>query len=242
MVRQVGSKAKSGGVTGVRKAVGSESIDDHRKTISQNLDAADEADANRGFLTEAYQNGELDIVEASDREILTDSERPAGGVSMVAVDADGKVSYETAAGGEATIDLNERAQSFGQRAQMFRDDASNSARSIKRIRAAQTAAMAPGRAAVSTGLAGKQVGNTGVQAGKASGIVFAGAMTQSPYAAYMIGKRGGKHLIGPGVASEPADSSSEVEIVSSIRRDDRLSQAPELSGESESRGDPSETV
>jgi type IV secretion system protein TrbL len=242
MVRRVGSKAKSGGVTGVRKAVGSESIDDHRKTISQNLAAADEADANRDVLTEAYQNGELDVVEAANRDILTENERPAEFVSTVPVDAEGKVSYETAAGGETTIDLNESAQSFGQRAQTFRDDASKSARSIKRIRAAQTAAIAPGRAAVSTGRAGKHVGEAGVQAGKVGGIVFAGAMTRSPYAAYMIGKRGGKHLIGPGVASETADSSAEVEIESSIPRDDRLSRAPELSGESEGGGEPSDTV
>jgi len=211
--KNLSSKAKNHGMIGARKAIGTESIDRHRRTISQNLDDADEADANRDFLTEAYQNGEFDVSEAADRGILTGDEEPAKEVSTVMPNAEGKVFYETVSGGETTIDLNDRAQSFGQRAVRLRDDASKSVKSVKRIRSAQTAAKTPGKAAISTGRAGKQIGKTGVQAGKVSGIVFAGGMTRSPYAAYNMGKRGGKHLIGPGTEDGLVDSSDEDEDI-----------------------------
>lgn len=215
----LGSKTKSAGVAGARKAVGAQSIDAHRKTIAENLSTADEADANREFLTEAYQNGEFDVAEAADRGILTDSEQPAEGVSTVTPDTEGRVTYATSEGGEATVSLNDRAQHLGGQAHTLREGASKSARSVKRIRTAQTAAKTPGRAAVSTGRAGKQIGKAGVQTGKASGVVFAGAMTRSPYAAYQIGKRGGKHLIGPGDSPQPDDSSGEADIDWATQRD-----------------------
>jgi type IV secretion system protein TrbL len=44
-------------------------------------------------------------------------------------------------------------------------------------------------------------------------------MTRSPYAAYQIGKRGGKHLIGPGANSPSGDSSDDADIDWSTRRD-----------------------
>jgi len=219
MVNKLGSKARSTGLTGARKAVGSESIDAHRRTISQQMDAAAETDANRDFLAEAYQNGEVDIAEAADRGILTGSEKPADGVSTVVPDAEGNVTYETAAGGETTMNINDRAQQLGEEAHTLREDASKSARSVKRIRTAQAAAKTPGQAAVSTGRVGKRVGKAGVQTGKAGGIVFAGAMTRSPYAAYQIGKRGGNHLIGPGASPQPDDSSDDADIDWSTQRD-----------------------
>ena len=215
----LGSKTKSVGLAGARKAVGAQSIDARRKTIGENLDAADEADANREFLSEAYQNGEVDLAEAADREILTGSEQPAEGVSTVAPDPNGRVSYPTAGGREATVSINDRAQQLGEKAHTLREDASRSARSVKRIRTAQAAAKAPGQAAVSTGRTGKRIGKAGVQTGKASGVVFAGAMTRSPYAAYQIGKRGGKHLIGPGDNPQPDNSSDDADIDWSTRRD-----------------------
>ena len=215
----LGSKTKSVGLAGARKAVGAQSIDARRKTIGENLDAADEADANREFLSEAYQNGEVDLAEAANREILTGSEQPAEGVSTVAPDPNGRVSYPTAGGREATVSINDRAQQLGEKAHTLREDASRSARSVKRIRTAQAAAKAPGQAAVSTGRTGKRIGKAGVQTGKASGVVFAGAMTRSPYAAYQIGKRGGKHLIGPGDNPQPDNSSDDADIDWSTRRD-----------------------
>jgi type IV secretion system protein TrbL len=218
--KKLGSKTKRGSVAGVRRAIGTEGIDSHRKAISQNLDAADEADANRDFLTDSYQNREFDVTEASDRGILSDAEKPAEGTPTLSPDAEGKVTYETAEGKETTIDLNDRAHDLGKRAATSREDASKSARSIKRIRAAQTAAKIPGRAAISTGRAGKHVGKTGVQAGKASGIVFAGAMTRSPYAAYNVGQRGGKHLIGPGTSDELTDSADEPDIDWTVRQEE----------------------
>ncbi|AXG08219.1 hypothetical protein DU500_17150 (plasmid) [Haloplanus rubicundus] len=239
--RKFGSKAKNRGVAGARKAVGTESIDSHRKAISQNLDAADEAEANRDFLTDAYQDGEFNVAEAADRGILTGDEAPANEVSTVIPDAEGKVAYETATGEEITIDLNDRAQTFGQRAVSLRDDASKSVRSVKRIKAAQAAAKTPGRAAISTGRAGKQMGKTGVQAGKASGIVFAGAMTRSPYAAYNMGKRGGKHLIGPGSEDSLANPSDEDYIDWTTKREDGPSQATDPPWD-EDTGEPSETL
>ena len=238
--KKLGSRAKSGGLGSARKAIGSESIDSHRRAISQNLAAADEADANRDFLTEAYQNGEFDVTEASSRGILTGAKEPATGVSTKTPDADGKVIYETTSGGSTTIDINDRAQSFGQQAAALRDDASKSARSVKRLRTAQSAAKAPGRAAITTGRASKQVGKTGVKAGKASGIVFAGAMTRSPYAAYNMGKRGGKHLIGPG-NDELADSASEADIDWAAQREGP-SRASDPPWENDSGGEQSETL
>jgi type IV secretion system protein TrbL len=238
--KKLGSRAKSGGLGSARKAIGSESIDSHRRAISQNLAAADEADANRDFLTEAYQDGEFDVTEASSRGILTGAEEPATGVSTVTPDAEGKVTYETTSGGSTTIDINDRAQSFGQQAVALRDDASKSARSVKRLRTAQSAAKAPGRAAITTGRASKQVGKTGVKAGKASGIVFAGAMTRSPYAAYNMGKRGGKHLIGPG-NDELADPASEADIDWAAQREGP-NQASDPPWENDSGGEQSETL
>jgi type IV secretion system protein TrbL len=217
--KELGSKTKSAGVVGARKAVGAQSIDAHRNTIAENLSTADEADSNRAFLTEAYQNGEFDVVEAADRGILTDSEQPAKEVSTATPDTEGRVTYATSEGGEATVSLNDRAQHLGEQAHTLREEASKSARSVKRIRTAQTAAKTPGRAAVSTGRVGRQIGKAGVQAGKASGVVFAGAMTRSPYAAYQIGKRGGKHLIGPGDSPQPDDSSGEADIDWATQRD-----------------------
>jgi type IV secretion system protein TrbL len=240
--KKLSSKAKNRGVVGARKAIGTESIDKHRRTISQNLDAADEADANRNFLTEAYQNGEFDVSEAAGRGILTGDEEPAKEVSTVIPNAEGKVAYETSSGGETTIDLNDRAQTLGQRAVTLRDDASKSARSVKRIRAAQTAAKTPGRAAISTGQAGKQMGKTGVQAGKATGIVFAGAMTRSPYAAYNMGKRGGKHLIGPGTEDNLVNSSNEDDIDWTAKREDGLGKATDQPWDEDTSGEPSETL
>jgi type IV secretion system protein TrbL len=240
--RKFGSKAKSRGVASARRAVGTESIDSHRKAISQNLDAADEAEANRDFLTDAYQNGEFNVAEAANRGILTGDEAPADEVSTVIPNADGEVAYKTAAGQEMTIDLNDRAQTFGQRAVSLRDNASKSARSVKRIKAAQTAAKTPGRAAISTGRAGKQVGKTGVQAGKASGIVFAGAMTRSPYAAYNMGKRGGKHLIGPGSEGSLTNPSDEDDIDWTTKREDGPGQATDPPWDEDTRGEPSETL
>ena len=239
--RKFGSKAKNRGVAGARRAVGTESIDSHRKAINQNLDAADEAEANRDFLTDAYQNGEFNVAEAADRGILTGDEAPADEVSTVIPNADGKVAYQTAAGQEMTIDLNDRAQNFGQIAVSLRNDASKSARSVKRLKAAQTAAKTPGRAAISTGRAGKQVGKTGVQAGKASGIVFAGAMTRSPYAAYNMGKRGGKHLIGPGSEGSLANPSDEDDIDWTTKREDGPGQATDPPWDEDTKGEPSET-
>jgi type IV secretion system protein TrbL len=238
--KKLGSRAKSGGLGSARKAIGSESIDSHRRAISQNLAAADEADANRDFLTEAYQDGEFDVTEASSRGILTGAEEPATGVSTVTPDAEGKVTYETTSGGSTTIDINDRAQSFSQQAAALRDDASKSARSVKRLRTAQSAAKAPGRAAITTGRASKQVGKTGVKAGKASGIVFAGAMTRSPYAAYNMGKRGGKHLIGPG-NDELADPASEADIDWAAQREGP-NQASDPPWENDSGGEQSETL
>ena len=238
--KKLGSRAKSGGLGSARKAIGSESIDSHRRAISQNLAAADEADANRDFLTEAYQDGEFDVTEASSRGILTGAEEPATGVSTVTPDAEGKVTYETTSGGSTTIDINDRAQSFGQQAAALRDDASKSARSVKRLRTAQSAAKAPGRAAITTGRASKQVGKTGVKAGKASGIVFAGAMTRSPYAAYNMGKRGGKHIIGPG-NDELDDSASYADLDWAAQREGP-SQASDPPWENDSGGEQSETL
>jgi type IV secretion system protein TrbL len=183
------------------------------------MDAAAETDANREFLAEAYQNGEVDIAEAADRGILTDSEQPADGISTLIPDTEGNVTYETAAGGETTMNINDRAQQLGEKAHTLREDASKSARSVKRVRTAQAAAKTPSQAAVLTGRAGKRVGKAGVQTGKATGVVFAGAMTRSPYAAYQIGKRGGNHLIGPGDSSQPDNSSDEADIDLSTQRD-----------------------
>ncbi len=235
----LGSKTKSVGLSGARKAIGAQSIDNHRKTIAENLDTADEADANREFLSEAYQNGEVDLAEAADRGILTGSEQPAEGVSTVAPDPNGRVSYPTAGDGEVTVSINDRAQKLGEKAHTLREDASRSARSVKRIRTAQAATKAPGQAAVSTGRTGKWVGKAGVQTGKASGIVFAGAMTRSPYAAYQIGKRGGKHLIGPGDNPKPDNSSNDTDIDWSTRRDGPI-QASEPPWDDDG-GEPSET-
>jgi len=206
------------------------------------LDAADEADANRDFLTDAYQNGELNVREAAERGILTEREEPVEGASTISTDAEGKVTYDTVGGRKTTVDLNNRAQDFGQRAATLREDASESARSIKRIRVAQTAAKTPGRAAISTGRAGKQVGKTGVKAGKASGIVFAGAMTQSPYAAYNIGKRGGKHLIGPDFSDSPSDSDEERDIDWTAQQRNQLGQASAAPLDEDSGADQSESM
>jgi type IV secretion system protein TrbL len=218
-MKKLGSKVKAAGVIGARKAVGSESIDAHRRTISQKMDAAAEADANHDFLTEAYQNGEFDVAEAADRGILTGSDRPVDGISTVIPDAEGNATYETVTGEETTMNINDRAQQLGEEAQTLRADASKSARSINRVRTAQAAAKTPGRVAVSTGRFGKRVGRAGVQTGTASGIIFAGAMTRSPYAAHQIGKRGGKHLIGPGTSPLLDDSSDDADIDGSTQRD-----------------------
>jgi type IV secretion system protein TrbL len=240
-VKKLGSKAKGTGVTGARKLSGTESIDTHRRAISQQMDAAAEADANRDFLTEAYQNGEIDVGEAAERGILSGSERPAEGVSTVAPDPDGVVTYPTAEGYENMININDRAQHFGERAHTIREDASKSARSVNRIRTAQAAAKTPARAALSGGRAGKRVGKAGIQTGKASGVVFAGAMTRSPYAAYQIGKRGGKHLIGPGAGSLPDEPSEDADIDWSTRRDGP-GQATTPPWDDDAGGEPSETV
>jgi type IV secretion system protein TrbL len=216
---RLGSKTKEIGLAGARKATGAQSIDAHRKTIADKLRAADEADANREFLTEAYQNGEVDVTEANDRDILTGSEQPAESASTVTPDPDGMVTYPTADGGRAMVNINDRAQHLSQQAQILREDASKSARSVKRIRTAQAAAKTPGRAAVSTSRAGRQAGKASVQTAKAGGIVFAGAMTRSPYAAYQIGKRGGNYLIGPGSSPQSHSSSDDPDIGWSTRRD-----------------------
>jgi type IV secretion system protein TrbL len=205
------------------------------------MDAAAEASDNCDFLTESYQNGEFDVTEATDRGILTGSERPAEGVSTIVPDAEGWVTYETYAGEEATMNINDRANDLGERANALREDASKSARSVKRIRTAQAAAKTPGRAVVSTGRAGKRVGTAGVQTGKASGIVFAGAMTRSPYAAYQIGKRGGKHLIGPGPHPQSNNSSDATDIDWTTQRDGP-EQATEPSWDDDAGGEPTETV
>ena len=240
-MKKLGSKAKGAGVTSARKAVGSESIDAHRRTISQQMDAAAEADSNRDFLTEGYQDGQIDVGEAADRGILTGSEQPAEAVSTVVPDPDGTVTYPTAEGGEATVNINDRAQDLGEQAHTLRENASKSARSIKRIRTAQAAVKVPGQAAASTGQAGKRVGKAGAQAGKASGIVFAGAMTRSPYAAYQIGKRGGKHLIGPGASPQPDNLSEDADIDWSTRRDGP-GQATDPPWDDDTGGEASETV
>jgi type IV secretion system protein TrbL len=240
--RRLGAKTKSTGTARARMAVGSQSIDAHRETIAQNTKAADEADSNRNFLTEAYQDGEFDVTEAADRGILTGTEEPAEGVTTITPDAEGKATFPTAAGGETTVDLNDRAQSLGQRAAALRMDASRSARSVKRIKAAQSAAKVPGRAAASAGRAGKQAGKTGVQAGKASGIVFAGAMTRSPYAAYNMGTRGGKHLIGPGANDELADTADESDIDWTARQEEGPGQASAPPWDDDTSREPSETM
>ncbi len=240
-MKKLGSKVKGAGVIGARKAVGSESIDAHRRTISQKMDAAAEADANHDFLTEAYQNGEFDVAEAADREILTGSERPAKGLSTVVSDAEGNAIYETVTGEKAMINLNDRAQQLGEEAHTLREDASKSARSIDRIRTAQAAAKTPGRVAVSTGRFGKRVGRAGVQTGTASGIIFAGAMTRSPYAAHQIGKRGGKHLIGPGTSPQLDDSSDDPDIDWSTQRDGP-GQAMDPPWDDDAGGEASETM
>lgn len=97
------------------------------------------------------------------------------------------------------------------------------------------------RAAVSTGRSGKRVGKAGIQTGKAGGIVFAGAMTRSPYSAYQIGKRGGKHLIGPGASPQPDESSEDADIDWSTQRDGP-GQATTPPWDDDTGGDPSETV
>jgi len=213
--KKVGSKAKTSGLDSARKALGTETVDKHRRSIRKNLAAADDAEANRDFLTEAYQNGEFDVTEASSRDILTEVEEPAEGVSTVSPDAEGKVTYETATGESTTIDINDKAQHYGQQAASLRDNASKSARSVKRLRSAQRVAKTSGRTAITAGQASKQAGTKGV---KASGIVFAGAMTRSPYAAYNMGKRGGNHLIGPG-NEKLADSTRETDIDWSAQRE-----------------------
>jgi len=218
-VKNLGSKAKETGLASARKVVGSESIDTHRRTISQQMDAAAEADSNRDFLTEAYQSGGLDVTEAADRGILTGADQPAERISTVAPDADGTVTYETPTGEKTTININDRAQQFSEEAQTLRENASKSARSVKRIRTAQVATKASGQAAVSAGRVGMRAGKAGVKTGKASGIVFAGAMTRSPYAAHQIGKRGGKHLIGPGNNPHSDDSTEDSDIDWSTQRD-----------------------
>jgi type IV secretion system protein TrbL len=209
--------------------------------ISQQMDTAAEADGNRDFLTEAYQSGEIDIATAADRGILSGSERPAEGISTVSVDPDGNVTYPTTKGAEASVNINDRAQHLGEQAQTLREDASKSARSVNRIRTAQAAAKTPARVALSGGRATKRVGNTGVQVGKASGVVFAGAMTQSPYAAYQIGKRGGKHLIGPGASTQPNDSSDDTDNDWSARHEGP-EQAMGQRLTDDAGGEPSETV
>jgi len=183
------------------------------------MDAAAEADSNRDFLTEAYQSGGLDVTEAADRGILTGADQPAERISTVAPDADGTVTYETPTGEKTTININDRAQQFSEEAQTLRENASKSARSVKRIRTAQVATKASGQAAVSAGRVGMRGGKAGVKTGKASGIVFAGAMTRSPYAAHQIGKRGGKHLIGPGNNPHSDDSTEDSDIDWSTQRD-----------------------
>jgi type IV secretion system protein TrbL len=240
-MKKLGTKTRSVGVASARKAVGSESIDAHRKTISQQMDAATEADADSDFLTEAYQNREFDVGEAADRGILAESERPAEGVSTVTPDPDGNVTYTTAEGEEAMININDRAQNFDKKAHTFRENASKSARSVTRIRTAQAAVKAPSQAAISTGRAGKRVGNVGVQVGKASGVVFAGAMTRSPYAAYQIGKRGGKHLIGPG-SNPQSDNPSDVDDIDWSTHRVGPGQATNSAGEDDSRGEASEKI
>jgi type IV secretion system protein TrbL len=67
-------------------------------------------------------------------------------------------------------------------------------------------------------------------------------MTQSPYAAYHIGTRGGKHLIGPGAEEHPVGSADEGDVDWSAHRarDSSPSSAPPW-GE-DSGGEPSETV
>jgi type IV secretion system protein TrbL len=89
--------------------------------------------------------------------------------------------------------------------------------------------------------AGKRVGSAGIQTGKASGIVFAGAMTRSPYAAYQIGKRGGKHLIGPGSNLQSDDPSDATDVDWSNQRDGP-EQAAEPPWDDDAGGEPSETV
>jgi type IV secretion system protein TrbL len=205
------------------------------------MDAAAEADSNRDFLTEAYQSGEFDVAEAADRGILTDCDQPAEGISTVVPDADGTVTYETSAGEETTMNINNRAQQFSEEAQSLRENASKSARSVKRIRTAQVAAKAPGQVTVSTGRAGKRIGKAGVQAGKASGIVFAGAMTRSPYAAHQIGKRGGKHLIGPGNNPQSDGSAEDADIDWSTQRDGP-GQATDSPWDDDTGEGPSETI
>ena len=111
---------------------------------------------------------------------------------------------------------------------------------MKRIRTVQAAAKTPSQAAVSTSRAGKRVGKAGIQTGKAGGIVFAGAMTRSPYAAYQIGKRGGKHLIGPGDSPQRDDSSDKADIDWATRRDGP-EQATDHPGD-DNGGETSETV
>jgi type IV secretion system protein TrbL len=240
-MKKLGSQARRTGVSSARKIVGSESIDGHRKMISQQMDTAAEADGNRDFLTEAYQSGEIDIATAADRGILSGSERPAEGISTVSVDPDGNVTYPTTKGAEASVNINDRAQHLGEQAQTLREDASKSARSVNRIRTAQVAAKTPARVALSGGRATKRVGNTGVQVGKASGVVFAGAMTQSPYAAYQIGKRGGKHLIGPGASTQPNDSSDDTDNDWSARHEGP-EQAMGQRLTDDAGGEPSETL
>jgi len=240
-VKSLGSRAKETSLASARRIVGSESIDTHRRTISQQMDAAAEADSNRDFLTEAYQSGEFDVAEAADRGILTDSDQPAEGISTVVPDADGTVTYETSAGEETTMNINNRAQQFSEEAQSLRENASKSARSVKRIRTAQVAAKAPGQVTVSTGRAGKRIGKAGVQAGKASGIVFAGAMTRSPYAAHQIGKRGGKHLIGPGNNPQSDGSAEDADIDWSTQRDGP-GQATDSPWDEDTGEEPSKTV
>ena len=240
--KSAGVKMRSSGMAGARKAVGSESIDAHRKQISQNMSAASEAEGHRNFLTDSYQAGEFDVVEAANRGVLTEAERPAEGVSSVTPSVEGEVTYETASGGEATVNINDKAQNFGQKAHSLREDASQSALSIKRIQTAQSIAQSPGRAATTAGRAGKRVGKAGVKTGKASGIVFGGAMTQSPYAAYMLGKRGGNHLIGPGLESHSQQTNSADDVNDEWAPQRKgIEQGADLQAE-DAGGDSSETV
>ena len=67
-------------------------------------------------------------------------------------------------------------------------------------------------------------------------------MTRSPYAAYKMGQRGGKHLIGPGVSDELADSANEPDIDWTVRQEEGPGQASTPPWDDDTGGGQSESM
>ena len=67
-------------------------------------------------------------------------------------------------------------------------------------------------------------------------------MTRSPYAAYNMGQRGGKHLIGPGASDELADSADEPDIDWTVRQEEGPGQASAPPWDDDTGGGQSESM